>query len=143
MASAYEGRSLVAGDLTALTGGAGPQRASGFSLRHFAGEWWLCRSVDGRWTNTGYAARAGRWWRWANGTLVETRIPAPWPSRRGRYGLTASAAGSTSETALGVVQPDPGKYGRRTGATVPATRVLDRVLRANQGGQGPGEGLDG
>jgi len=91
VAAAVEGRPLVADDLTALTGSGGPQRAGGFALRHFAGEWWLCRAVGGSWTNTGYAASGGRWWRWTKDRLVETHLPAPYPGRRRGYGLVAAA----------------------------------------------------
>jgi hypothetical protein len=96
VASAVEGRRLIADDLSTLTGSGGPQRASGFALRHFASEWWLCRNVGGLWTNTGYAARGGRWWRWTKDRLVETNLPAPHPDRRRAHGLAASPGSDRS-----------------------------------------------
>ena len=79
VAGAEHGGSLTVDSLSALTGGAGLRRTGNFSIKRFKGEWWLCRNVDGRCSNTGYAARGGRWWRWENGKLVETRFPAPRP----------------------------------------------------------------
>jgi hypothetical protein len=128
VASAMKGRRLIADDLSALTGSGGPQRAGGFALRHFAGDWWLCRAVGGGWENTGYAARGGRWWRWAKGTLMPTNLPA----LSVRVGRGHGLVDNTTPDRL--FQPDQAPVDRREYPAGSRTRLP--ANRRSSGGRG-------